>query len=310
MYHLSKLYYLLIFLSGYSFAYAKKPKPVKKENTVIQLDQPLSNPNSLLWQVSGNGLKNPSYLFGTIHQIDQADFFLGNNLEKKIKNSKTILMEIDIQNVDPIELALLSLLPENKSIKNYLSDTDFTALEKFAIDSIGISKQMFTDVYAKLKPFFLEQLIITNQIKEKVSYENEILKLSEQNNATVVGLETMTEQLKLIDEVSIEDQLESIIKTVKNYSGEAVKLKKLIQIYKAQQLTEIVKMFNDEDDEKQLKAKLVDKRNHNWIPKLITHFNNHTCFVAVGAGHLAGEHGLIQLLKNKGYTVDPISIDN
>jgi uncharacterized protein YbaP (TraB family) len=57
------------------------------------------------------------------------------------------------------------------------------------------------------------------------------------------------------------------------------------------------------------KLKLVDKRNNNWIPKLVDLFSKKSCFVAVGAGHLAGENGLINLLKKQGYTVEPISIN-
>ena len=56
--------------------------------------------------------------------------------------------------------------------------------------------------------------------------------------------------------------------------------------------------------------KLVDKRNHNWIPKLKEIIQQKSCFIAIGAGHLGGENGLIKLLQLQGFTVEPISIDN
>ena len=180
-------------------------------------------------------------------------------------------------------------------------------IENFAIDSIGLTKQIFNDVYAKLKPFFLEQLIITNLIKEKISYEMEIKKIADEKNTTIIGLETMNEQLKFIDEIPINDQLLSIVKTIKNFTNESTKLNELIQYYKAQNIEALSKMF--EEEEPYLKLKLVDKRNNNWIPKLVGLFSKKSCFVAVGAGHLAGENGLINLLKKQGYTVEPISIN-
>jgi len=100
-----------------------------------------------------------------------------------------------------------------------------------------------------------------------------------------------------------------MVKTIKNYSSETAKLGQLVKEYKTQNLAALTASF-EEDEDQTLKVKLVDKRNSNWIPKLKSLMQNKSCFVAVGAGHLGGENGLINLLKKQGYTVEPISINN
>ena len=71
----------------------------------------------------------------------------------------------------------------------------------------------------------------------------------------------------------------------------------------------LAKSFEEDEDDQTLKTKLLDKRNQNWIPKINAVIQNKSCFIAIGAGHLVGENGLINLLKNQGYTVEPISIN-
>lgn len=276
----------------------------------IKLDKPLATTNSLFWQISGNGLSKPSYLYGTIHLISQQDYFLGKNVSKKIKQSDALVMELDMKNIDVAAITAMSLLDSNKTIKDYMSDSDYTTLKTFMEDSIGISKFTFEQFYTKLKPFYLEQLIYFRYLgQEKESYEQNFNKIANEKNIPQVGLETFEEQLQFLEDIPLAAQLKSIINTIKNYTSETQNLDKLVQDYKAQNLEALENAFENDDDDITLKQKLVDKRNNKWIPKLQELMKNKSCFIAVGSGHLVGQNGLIQLLKNQGYTVEPISIN-
>lgn len=274
----------------------------------IKLDQPLSTNNSLLWQISGNGLTKASYLFGTIHVIGSMDYFLGKNTEKKIKNADELIMEIDLNKVDVLKLAQLSMLPDNKKIKDYLSEKDYAELKKFVMDTLQINSYNFEESYARMKPFFLSELLFSKNMDDKVFYEMEIKKIADEKNIPQSGLETMTEQIEFLDEISIEDQLESILKTIRNYTAETTEFNQLVKSYIRQDLVALNKSF-EADEDTLIKEKMVDKRNTTWIPKLRVLMQNKACFIAVGAGHLAGENGLINLLKKQGYTVEPVSIN-
>ncbi|MCC6583859.1 MAG: TraB/GumN family protein [Chitinophagales bacterium] len=275
----------------------------------IILDKPLNTNNSLLWQISGNGLSKPSYLYGTIHMISQDDFFIGKNVSKKIQKSEELIMELDLNNIDVAAVTKSSVLDSEKTIKNYMNDTDYNTLKTFMEDSIGIKKQTFELFYSRLKPFYLEQLIFFKYLgQEKESYEENFKKIAEKKNIPQSGLETFEEQLLFLEDIPLEVQLKSMIKTIKEYSSETQKLDNLIEDYKTQNLTALTQSFS-EDEDPVWQEKLLDKRNNSWIPKLKTKMQSKACFIAVGAGHLGGENGLINLLKKQGYTVEPVSIN-
>jgi hypothetical protein len=299
--YLSTTFFLFVFTIAYS-------KDTKKENT-FPLDKALNTQNSLFWQISGNGLTKASYLYGTIHLISQDDYFLGKNVLKKLNKSEKLIMEVDLEKINVPALTALSVLDSGYTIKKYMSDSDYLLVQTFMEDSIGIKKFTFQNFYARLKPFYLEQLIYFRYLgREKESYEQNFNKLATHKKIPTEGLETFEEQLQFINEVPIQTQLKSIVKTIKNYSAEIQHLDTLVRDYKAQDLSALTKSFDEDEEDSELVEKLLNKRNNNWIPKLQTLFVGNSCFVAVGAGHLGGKNGLIQLLKNKGYIVEPISI--
>ncbi|MFN8236976.1 MAG: TraB/GumN family protein [Chitinophagales bacterium] len=297
---------LLFILPG-----CKTPHATQSTNKLqpVKLDAPLSTDKSLLWQISGNGLKQASYLFGTIHLIDQDRYFLGKNTLKKLQKSQELIMELDMENIDVLELAKSSILEKGTTVKNYMSDSDYVVLQQFMEDSIGITKYNFENGYAKFKPFYLEQLLFTKYMGQRnESYEINLKKIAQDKNIPVSGLETYDEQLKFLDEIPLETQLKSLITTIKNYKAETEELEKLIHLYTQQDLPGLSKAFEEEQD-RNLLEKLLDKRNKNWVPQIMELIQEKACFFAVGAGHLGGDHGIIQLLQDRGYTVQPVSAD-
>ena len=212
------------------------------------MEEPLTSNNSLLWQISGNGLKAPSYLFGTMHIISNENYFFGENAKKKIKSAKNVVFEMDLSKVNIVETGLAAIIPGGKSIKDYLSEEDYNEVLIFMKDSMDINPAMFKSAYSKMKPIFLEQFLITKYLgNNPESYETNIGDMAKSQNKKIYGLETFEE--------------------------------------------------------------LLNKRNTNWIPKLMKYFDEGSTFVAVGAGHLSGPNGVIELLRNKGYKVEPISMD-
>ena len=79
--------------------------------------------NGLLWKISGNGLKENSYLFGTMHLIPTKEFFIPKTLQEKLLTTKILVTEIemDIPLLKQVSLAKKMILPEEKSIKDYMN---------------------------------------------------------------------------------------------------------------------------------------------------------------------------------------------
>jgi hypothetical protein len=129
------------------------------------------------------------------------------------------------------------------------------------------------------------------------------------NNAEVMGLETLTEQLAFIDQMPLEDQFEGLIKTIQEGDEQTKYLDTLIQAYKERDLPRLNEMIVSNDEFKDISNTLIDERNKNWVIKLKPILQKGAAFIGVGAGHLGGQMGLIQLLRKEGYTVSPISMD-
>ncbi|MCO5249720.1 MAG: TraB/GumN family protein [Chitinophagales bacterium] len=280
-----------------------------EQSAKIELDPPISNDNTLLWQVSGNGLSEPSYLFGTIHVIASDDYFLKDNIVKKLYDAKQLVMEIDIKNSNTPLIAEKSVLPDDKTIKDYLSEEDYRKIESYFADSLGQPIALFKTAYARLKPFFLQQIIYLKYLgNNPSSYESEFMEKVMDKNVKILGLETLEDQIAIIDHLSIEEQYKNLIQAIQEGPEQKEYLDELIRVYKEMDINKLHEMIVDNEDFKDISNTFVDERNIKWIPKLQSFFKEGSTFVAVGAGHLGGEKGLIQLLRNVGYTVEPISI--
>ena len=218
-------------------------------------------------------------------------------------------MDVDMNNINIAALTSVSILDSGRTIQHYLSDSDYQLIQLFMEDTIGINKFTFENFYARLKPFFVEQLIYLKQIgDEKELYEINLKKIAENKNKKTIGLETFEEQLQFLDAIPLENQFSSIVNTIKNYSTRTKEFNDLVQAYKNQDLMALNKAIEAEQDTS-IKENLLVKRNKNWIPKIEQLIQQKPCFIAVGAGHLAGENGILELLRKQGFTVEPISIN-
>lgn len=288
----------------------KQTSKSKENNTT--LDKPLNTNKSIMWQISGNNLSKPSYLFGTIHAIPAKDYFLGKNVEKKLKTTEQLVLEMDLDKVDLNKLAQLSLLPKNVSIFDFVSQANYDKILQFAVDSLGVNEYTFEKAYAKMKPFYLEQMVMMSLIgNDKMMYEDEFMQLVKDKHIPIIGLETLDEQLGLIDSIPLQEQYNAFVESILHYDNQLKQYQDLVEAYKEQNLDKLLQMFDLEygDENAAYKSILLDQRNANWIDKIMSLINDKSCFIAVGAGHLPGQNGLIALLKAKGFTVEPIALN-
>lgn len=287
----------------------KTTKPATGEK--VQLDTPLNTERTLFWQVSGNGLTRPSYIFGTMHLIHFEKFYIGNNVEIKLRKADLLVMEVDLKKVDIMGLTAAALLTGEKTMMDYLGEDKFQRIQQFFHDSIGINPVIFSTAYSRMKPFFIEQLLVVRFLGENpASYESEFSSIADDLRIPTEGLETMQEQLEFLDQIPLEKQFEQLLMSVDSFSRTRNKFQELVDAYASNDLMALAEMIDNEwDDDSEYRQLLLHKRNEDWIPKLEGYFARGNVFVAVGAGHLGGQYGIINLLRQKGYIVDPISVD-
>lgn len=261
--------------------------------------------NSLLWEISGNGLKQSSYVYGTIHIIGKDDFIITDLTKNTLKKSSRFVTEIDmnIPILEQLKMINRMYLPEEKTLENYLSKKDFALLKVIITDSLNIRASKF-DKYIRFKPFFLSTIISTEILGKVKSYENELHKLSKKFGLESGGLESLDFQFSLIDEIPLEKQCKGLMSEVKDFRQSLAMMNKMTAAYKNQDLDALYELIGNETSaDAAFSLTFIDKRNNNWIPVMQEMMQQEACFFAVGAAHLPGKQGVLELLRSHGYTV-------
>ena len=274
-----------------------QPKPVFKVS---------SDNNTLLWQVTGKDLKKPSFLFGTFHLLCKNDINFSTQLKSAVQYADSIYMELDLDDPSTMMSGLLYLNMKNgKKLKDFYTPEEYKKIEDYFNDSLQMPMIMFQ----KAKPYFLMALLYPKMMKCKTfsGVDEEIMTLAKQNNKQIIGLETMEFQSSIFDSIPYELQAEELLKNIDSLDKYKNEFDTLMQAYKSQQLNAMEELMGkSEFAMEKYENLLVNYRNVNWVKQLKEIMKNKSAFVAVGAGHLLGEKGLINLLKVEGYVVEPM----
>jgi uncharacterized protein len=238
--------------------------------------------------------------------IPKTDYVLTEPMQKAFKQCKTFVLEADMFGIslkEQINMAQQVILPDNKTLASYMDSTSYQAFRQMVVDSIGIKATKFDTKYNRIKPFFLMAFLLQEYVGDVKMYEDELYKMAQKQKKMVVGLETVQYQLNLANQLTIGEQLEGI-----SDFAEFKKYHQLVNYYKHQQLDSIYAMSVSDYNTAREQAFLTDflyNRNKNWVPIIDGLIKAQPCFIAVGAMHLPGKGGLIELLQQQGYTVEP-----
>lgn len=296
-----KMYSLLLKISLacllLTACHAQTPKPALTAN---------ENENSLLWEISGNGLQSPSYLFGTMHLMCKSDIRFSKQLLAALHNSDAVYFEMDLD--DPATMMggmLLMKMKGGKELKDLFSPSEYERLVIFFRDSLHTPVKLLTTT----KPFFLESLLYPKMLpcKSISGIEEELMMKAKEDKKEILGLETIEFQASVFDSIPYEEQAKELLKTIDSLSAYRQYFDTMIQVYKSQEISKIENMFTkSEFGMEEHQDLLLNGRNRNWVSKLKMIFPKQPVFVAVGAGHLVGSSGLISLLRKEGYTLRPL----
>lgn len=257
---------------------------------------------SVLWEISGNGMPEESYLFGTIHAVPGKHFTIDDSVISNVNKAKTLILELDtdLPLGEMVKAAKRMTLPPGTTIKNFIDSSQYNHLLLYMRDTLNIKEEKIKR-YFTFKPVFLQSMILMEIIDKPKALDSEIKKIAGKKK-NFIPLETIDEQFDMLDSIPIELQLD--LDTNKFTFKEDYY--NLLELYLNQDLDGIDSLlFNDPDFQK-IEYNLLTKRNYNWMPKIEEAIKKESSFIAVGCGHLIGNNGLIRLLQEKGYLLEPI----
>ncbi len=304
----------------------------------------------LLWEISGNNLKQKSYLFGTVHVGDERVIDYASNIYPYMDNSLTVAGELDLNFMTSIMAITYVMSPRDSTLSKLLTKEEYQEIQPYLSEKIG-ELAPFLDM---VRPVFIMAMLQEKEQEEyaKLAEKTEDAKLEKfpaldmylqnrarENEQTVIGLETVKEQMSALNSTPINEQAKELYNYVieknnaQNNNQDSVKvekndttlvktdvspnsMEKLISLY----LSENIELLHDQisnEFEKEAYQALIVRRNIQMVKRMeeemkkeLTKKNKrskkNTIFAAVGAGHLGGKDGMINLLKEAGYTLKPI----
>ena len=283
--------------------YALLVLPMLMALSVHAQDKPLEK--SLLWEISGNGLEKPSYLFGTIHAICSAD--LSKKVTNAVKKAEVVVLEVDMDDIDLGSLdPNLMFMRDGKTITDFLEDSDIEKLKGFFVDNTGSSLMSLGNV----SPFFLNASLIPHVLNcNQQAIDIAVMNFGKQNDKEILGLETLESQFAVFDSIPYKSQFADLMNYVNDgWDSFTSEFAEMLNYYEDEDISGLYAHMMQDDMELTTKYKdlFLDNRNKAWIPVMQGISNKQSAFYAVGAGHLAGKTGVINLLRSQGYIVTPI----
>lgn len=303
------LWLALLFVPSLSHAQKVKSKSAKAKTTAQA--QPTASAKSLLWEISGNGLKQPSYLYGTYHLLNSSYLNTVPEVMERFMESRGLVVETEIDSAKMMQLSTLMVMPDNK-LSNLLSKEDYGLVNQEVKEQFGFELSMAE----QMKPMTLMLMLSLKEyqrVEVLKNYTGEPLDMyfanyNKKSKKKVTTLETMEQQFSFLNNHPLDKQAEQLVAYVKNKDAAMQLSNKLVQLYFDKDLAGIWAIsheYNELTGGGDL-AYMADDRNKDWMTKLPAIMKEQSTFIAVGAAHLPGENGLLQLLQRAGYTVKPL----
>lgn len=277
---------------------------------ITALAQKNNTENTLLWKISGNGLAKPSYLFGTIHMLCKDDAVLSDSLKSIIKNVKEVYFEVDLDNMFEM-LAVMGKMKmrDDTTLQDLLSVADYEKVKNYFETKGSMLPFSMLETY---KPMLAASTLQQGGLpcETTAMMEQVIMQEAKQHNKSIKGLESMGYQASVLDSIPYKLQAEQLVSYIDNAmkgGDEDKELNEMLDAYKSQDLKKLEELLMKSDPSiANYTDVLLFNRNRNWVEKLKELLPEKSLLIAVGAGHLPGKDGCINLLRRQGYKVTPV----
>jgi uncharacterized protein YbaP (TraB family) len=279
-------------------------------NSFAQTTSPGLDANTLLWRISGKNLSKPSYIFGTMHMICADDIELSDSLKDAIKNSDKVYLELDMDDMWQMMSAMMHMnMKGDTTLSDLLSPEDYKKVKAYFKEH---STMIPFALMEKYKPLLVESMIMeqSSQCGNMIVIEKLVMDEAKQNDKEIKGLETFDYQLGIFDKIPYKMQAEQLLKMVNDADAGKTDDENEIQVltdaYRKQEISKMDELTKEDPGIGEFTDILLYDRNANWSKKLQQLMPANALVVAVGAGHLPGKKGVLNLLREAGYTVEPV----
>lgn len=261
----------------------------------------------LLWQISSPASGKTSYLFGTIHSEDPRVTTLAPPVQSAFDRSSRYVMEIIPDQASMAVASQAMLLDQGSSLRALVGGALFNRTARI-LRELGVPGEAAD----RFKPW--AAMVIMSMPKMETGQVLDLMLYSAalQAGKAQAGLESALEQLTIFDSLPLAEQKVLLEETVALYPQMQTMLEQMHVAYLSRDLTKLAALsdqygnMGDARLASKINNALVDQRNQRMAERMEIYLREGGAFVAVGALHLPGEQGLLQLLRKRGYVVTAI----
>ncbi len=268
---------------------------------------------SLLWEISGNGLTKPSYLFGTMHVSNKQVFHLSDSFFYAIKRTDVVALEL---NSETWQKDMVQMDKDGETYQKFYTEKSLTGSYVNA-GTFKVDKNFITDIKYALKrqPYIINSLLYRNNqgqddYEEDTFLDMYIYQTGKKLGKRSSGVESYYEMQMLSMGAEI-DRSNEKVKKKKNYDLDYSDnpQQKADEAYRKGDLDLLDSLEKMMLESEAFTEKFLYRRNEKQANSMDTIMKKgNSLFVGVGAAHLAGERGVIELLRKKGYKLRPIKM--
>jgi uncharacterized protein YbaP (TraB family) len=260
-----------------------------------------------LWAVTGHS--NTVWLFGSVHLLPKGGFAIDGALAEALEDAESVCLEIDSSGLDPAETMSLTLAraidPEGRDLFELLGDDAGRARASAAAAGIDLAP------FAPFEPWFAG-LTVSVMALQQHGYDVEhgvekfIEAAAQQAGKPGCGLETLDQQLGMLDGLPAELQREMLLQSIEEAKDVDSVIAPLLAAWRSGDERALAARLEEEfADYPQLAEELIFARNERWAEQLEARLDgNDDVLVVVGTLHLVGERGLPALLRKRGFRVE------
>jgi uncharacterized protein YbaP (TraB family) len=255
---------------------------------------------SLLWKISRDNNATTSYLYGTIHIKDKRVLEFSDSVLTAFEKCDAFAIEVDL---NPENLVLLSqrmILPDDTTLKDLFTEDEYKLVKTVVEDIVGVDILLFN----KLKPIAILSLVMNFQFANDVdvSVDEYFYRKAIAEDKKVIGIETIEEQLEILETIPNN----YIIDYFKNIDHSEEDMEMIIKLYRSAELEKMLEMMQKDKSMVMIQKNLLTDRNKNMTERIQNMIDEQSTFIAIGAGHLPGKQGIIHMLTETGYNVEPV----
>jgi uncharacterized protein YbaP (TraB family) len=263
------------------------------------------------WRLAGrNG--GEVTLLGSIHVLRPSDYPLPAEVDTLYARADDLVMEIDLDDLDPSALQsgliAAAALPQGKTLRDVL-DPDVYRLTEQHAGAIGLP----IAVLERVEPWFISIALLDEGLRRQgfradLGLEQYVLGKARADRKPIEGLETLEAQVAIFDELPPRSQQALLEQTIHEIDTAKDTLAELADAWRAGRLDELsAQLIGEFDDFPGLYEALITNRNRRWLPAIEGMLGDgRRHLVIVGAVHLVGENGVVEMLRSRGHAAERV----